>query len=246
MAHLLASAPFFARVAALTALLLAALCLPSFAAQTGAVQTRAASFLPAPAAVHNGIASLPQWVNILRKFDENRGTYALCRANPSQCPSQRIAVWQQFIGSAQGHPDFRQIAYVNHWVNRLPYRQDEMIYGDNDHWSTVEEFLDYAGDCEDFAIMKYLTLRQLGFTADQMHIAMVYDVFSGTDHAFLVVQSDGIEYVLDNRETGTDPALFHARYKPHFTFNEASLNTYDSPVMARTIRKDDQVLTGNR
>lgn len=246
MADFRAFAACFPRLAALTALVLTALCVPSFAAGTTVVQTGGTSFLPAPAVVHNGVASLPQWVRILHKFEENRGTYTLCRGNPAGCPSQRIAVWQQFIGSAAGHPDFRQIAYVNHWVNRLPYRQDDMIYGDNDHWSTVEEFLDYAGDCEDFAIMKYLTLRQLGFDADQMHIAMVYDVFSGTDHAFLVVKSDGVEYVLDNRETGTDPALFTRRYKPHFTFNEKSLNTYNSPVMARTIRKDDQILTGNR
>jgi predicted transglutaminase-like cysteine proteinase len=228
----------YVRLLALAGLFLALLCAPALAAQT--------HFLPAPVATHNGIASLPQWTKILQSYENNLGTYALCAKSPTQCPSQRIAVWQQFIGAAKGQPDFRQIAYVNHWVNRLPYRLDDSIYGDNDHWASVEEFLDYSGDCEDFAIMKYLTLRQMGFSANSMHIAMVYDIFSGTDHAFLVVESDGIEYVLDNRETGTEPSLFTARYKPHFTFNEKSLSTYDSPLMARTIRKDEEILTGNR
>lgn len=244
MSRFSASAPFFARFAALLGLMMAALCGPAH----GAESAKDASFLAHPAARHNGVASLPQWTHILAQYEKNKDTYAACRETPGECPSDRVAVWQQFIGAVKDQPAARQIAYVNHWVNRMPYRQDDLVYGDNDHWASVEEFLAYAGDCEDFAIMKYLTLRELGFPAKRMHITMVYDVFSGTDHAFLVAQSDGgVEYVMDNRETGTDPALFAARYKPHFAFNEKSIRTYNSPLMARSIRKSDtSVMTGNR
>lgn len=248
MSRFYASAPIFARFAVLLGLLLAVLCAPAHGAEPAQKGVQEASFLAGHAAHHNGVASLPQWTHILAQYEKNKGTYALCRDNPGACPSERIAVWQQFIGAVKDQPDFRQIAYVNHWVNRMPYRQDDLVYGDNDHWASVEEFLAYAGDCEDFAIMKYMTLREMGFPASRMHITMVYDVYSGTDHAFLVVQTDGgVEYVMDNRESGTDPALFAARYKPHFAFNEKSLRTYNSPVMARTIRKSDtSVMTGNR
>lgn len=244
MSRFCASAPFFARFAALLGLMLAALC----GSAHGGDSVKDASFLANPAAKHNGVASLPQWTHILAQYEKNKEAYAACRETPAECASERVAVWQQFIDAVKDQPDFRQIAYVNHWVNRMPYRQDELVYGDNDHWASVEEFLAYAGDCEDFAIMKYLTLRELGFPAKRMHITMVYDVFSGTDHAFLVVESDGgVEYVMDNRETGTDPSLFSARYKPHFAFNEKSLRTYNSPLMARSIRKSDtSVMTGNR
>ncbi len=244
MGQFSAFAPIYVRLAALVGLLLAILCLPAQAAESRGDE---AGFLAGASGRHNGVASLPQWTHILAQYEKNKGTYALCRENPSQCPSERIAVWQQFVGGARGQPDFRQIAYVNHWINRMPYRQDDLVYGDNDHWASIEEFLAYAGDCEDFAIMKYLTLRELGFPADALHITMVYDVFSGTDHAFLVVKSDGAEYIMDNREGGTDPELFTRRYKPHFAFNENHIRTYNSPLMARSIRKNDtEVLTGNR
>lgn len=239
MIRLWACAPATIRFLALLGLILALLCTPVRASDT--------SFLAREVTRYNGVASLPQWTHILAQYETNKDTYALCRDNPGACPSDRIAVWQQFVNGVKTQPDFRQIAYVNHWVNRMPYRQDSLVYGDNDHWASIEEFLAYAGDCEDFAIMKYLTLREIGFPADKMYITMVYDVFSGTDHAFLVVESDGIEYIMDNRETGTEPSLFTDRYKPHFAFNENHIRTFDSPIMARTIRKDDkEILTGNR
>ena len=244
MGQFSAFAPIYVRLAALVGLLLAILCLPAQAAESRGDE---AGFLAGASGRHNGVASLPQWTHILAQYEKNKGTYALCRENPSQCPSERIAVWQQFVGGAKGQPDFRQIAYVNHWINRMPYRQDDLVYGDNDHWASIEEFLAYAGDCEDFAIMKYITLRELGFAAKDLYITMVYDVFSGTDHAFLVVKSDGVEYIMDNREGGTDPALFSRRYKPHFAFNEDRVRTYNSPLMARSIRKSDKtVMSGNR
>ncbi len=239
MIRLWAAAPVYVRFLALLGLTMALLCVPARADDSG--------FLANAAGNHNGIASLPQWTHILAQYEKNKDTYALCRDTPAACPSDRIAVWQQFVGAVKSQPDFRQIAYVNHWVNRMPYRQDDLVYGDNDHWASVEEFLAYAGDCEDFAIMKYITLRELGFAAKDLYITMVYDVFSGTDHAFLVVKSDGVEYIMDNRERGTDPALFTNRYKPHFAFNENRVRTYDSPVMARSIRKSDKtIMSGNR
>ena len=91
-------------------------------------------------------------------------------------------------------------------------------------------------------------MRLLGFPADSMKIAMVYDVFSGTDHALLLVKHEGDNFVLDNRENLTIPAHYTKRYKPHYVFNETQFWTYDSPAIVRKARKDEstEVLTGNQ
>lgn len=217
-------------------------CLPAFAADRGA------SFFPAPIGRHESAGALPQWKRILDQAAQEEDFYLQCQKAPQECPSLRIAVWQKFITTLQNVPEKDRILAVNNWFNLLPYRQDNWVYGKKDHWATMVEFLDFSGDCEDFAIAKYLTLKQLGVSPEAMRIAMVYDIYSGTDHAFLVINFEGDELILDNREDTVDRREFARRYKPHFAFNEETVWTYDSPLMVRTMRGNDgeSVLAGNR
>ena len=184
------------------------------------------------------LQTLPQWQRIIEDYAFQRYIG----------PSQKIRAWDKFTSSLYEEPPLRQLLKVNLWFNGFPYKQDNWVYGKEDHWATPSEFLENGGDCEDFAIIKYITLRQLGFDADSMQIAMVYDVFSGTDHAFLIVRHDGEDFILDSRENLTIASHYTKRYKPHFVFNESDLWTFDSPLIARQARGDnsDEVLPGNR
>lgn len=180
---------------------------------------------------------LPQWKRVIED-------YALIQSLP---PSNRFKAWNKFIASIENDQPIRQILKVNLWFNGYPYKQDDWLYAKSDHWATPTEFLQTGGDCEDYAIIKYLTLRRLGFAAEAMKIVMVYDVFSGTDHAFLTIEHDGETYVLDNRDNLTVESHYVDRYKPHYAFNEQGLWTYDRPVVVEKLRDDEaSVLTGNR
>lgn len=184
------------------------------------------------------IETLPQWQRVIED-------YAFTSAFN---PSRKVAAWKRFLDSVQDEPPVRQILKVNLWFNGFPYKQDNWVYGKEDYWASPSEFLENGGDCEDFVIIKYITLRLLGFSADDMKIAMVYDVFSGTDHSLLIVDHGGEKYVLDNRENMTVASHYTKRYKPHYVFNETGLWTYDSPTIARRKAPDDAitVLPGNR
>lgn len=184
------------------------------------------------------IETLPQWQRVIED-------YAFTSAIE---PSRKVAAWKRFLDSVEHEPPIRKILKVNLWFNGFPYKQDNWIYGQEDYWASPAEFLENGGDCEDFVIIKYLTLRLLGFPADAMKIAMVYDVYSGTDHSLLVVEHDGETFVLDNRDNLTVPAHYAERYKPHYVFNEENLWTYDSPRIARSVRNDggENVMPGNR
>lgn len=196
----------------------------------------------------SAIDSLPQWQRVLALYDQERAVYLECREASFTCPSRAIDLWQRFIASAQNDPMRRKIERVNAWFNELPYKQDNWIYGKSDHWASVDEFLEHSGDCEDFAIVKYLTLRELGVPAEHMWIATAYDVFSGTDHAFLIVEDNGDTLVLDNRKETVKAEDHSRRYRPHYLFNENNVWSYDEPVMAKTARENqnDDVLPGNR
>lgn len=181
---------------------------------------------------------LPQWQRVLEDHAFENAIE----------PSKKYRAWRKFVNSVKNDPPIRQLLKVNLWFNGFPYKQDNWIYGREDHWATPSEFLENGGDCEDYVITKYLTLRQLGFPAKDMKIAMVYDVFSGTDHSLLIVDHGGEKYVLDNRENMTVASHYTKRYKPHYVFNETGLWTYDSPTIARRKAPDDAitVLPGNR
>lgn len=184
------------------------------------------------------IETLPQWQRVIED-------YAFTSAFN---PSRKVAAWKRFLDSVENEPPVRQILKVNLWFNGFPYKQDNWIYGQEDYWASPSEFLENGGDCEDFVIIKYITLRLLGFSAEDMKIAMVYDVYSGTDHSLLIVNYNDEQFVLDNRDNMTVSSHYNERYKPHYVFNEKDLWTYDSPLIARSVREDagNEVMPGNR
>lgn len=188
--------------------------------------------------IHKSSASkLPRWQSILD--NQLSDTYNSKVAN--------VKIWQEFIHSIQSETKLRQMMLVNQWFKQFPHKQDNWVYKETDYWASPIEFLTKGGDCEDYAIIKYVTLRKLGFSPEDLKIAIVYDVYSGTDHAFLTAKHDGAEFVLDNREKLVVARYMKNRYKPHYAFNERDLWIYDSPVMARTIRKNQSgTLPGNR
>jgi predicted transglutaminase-like cysteine proteinase len=184
------------------------------------------------------LQALKQWQVMIKTF----------ATDMDQTLSPNTRTWHAFMRSIEDNTPEQQILKVNLWFNAFPYKPDDYVYGESDYWASPTEFLEYGGDCEDYTIIKYITLRLLGFSADSLKIATVYDVYSGTDHALLLVKHDDEHYVLDNRENLTTPDFYTKRYKPHYIFNEEKFWTYDSPMIVRSARKNQEadVQTGNR
>lgn len=190
---------------------------------------------------------LNDWRLILSSYEAERGIYELCGQQPQSCPWRNVAEWQKFLASHQDQLPLKKLVAVNDWINQFPYKEDRWLYQTSDHWAGPRQFLERSGDCEDFVIAKYFSLKELGFKAADMRVLMVYDVFSGTDHALLRVKLDDRIYFLDNRKTIMNEAAFEERYRPHYAFNEADVWTYDRPLMARSMRGDDtRIMPGNR
>ncbi len=136
------------------------------------------------------------------------------------------------------------VRYVNALWNAFPYVDDIVNWGRQDYWEAPYEFLQKSGDCEDYAIIKYMTLRQFGVPADDMRILVVQDTFRGLAHAVLGVNVDGTVYILDNL---SNVVLSHGRltqYDPEFSVNENGAwihmkprNAKKKPARRATIQK---------
>jgi predicted transglutaminase-like cysteine proteinase len=69
-----------------------------------------------------------------------------------------------------------------------------------EYWaSSLTTFASGAGDCEDYAIPKYVALRESGMAAADLRIVVVRDGNSGEDHAVVAARADGGWLLLDNR-----------------------------------------------
>lgn len=166
------------------------------------------------------VSKVSEWPDFLRRQTSSLQALDLCSRMPSKCESAEMARWAALIKSLEGQNHLRQIITVNKWFNRLPYKYDDVAYNTSDYWAATQELFKYRGDCEDYALSKYYTLRQLGFTPEQLKVAIVYDRESYSNHAVLMVYVDGTRYMMDINGDSTDPTAVGTRYRPLYSFNE--------------------------
>jgi predicted transglutaminase-like cysteine proteinase len=99
-------------------------------------------------------------------------------------------------------------------------------YGVEDYWATPVEALSRgAGDCEDYAIAKYFSLKIMGVAEEKLRIAYVKSLQYNMFHMVMLYYSNpGADpLVLDNLVNSIKPASERRDLLPIFTFNGAGL-----------------------
>jgi predicted transglutaminase-like cysteine proteinase len=156
------------------------------------------------------ISAFTKWTAVMSRFEQEMKT---------EGGSSTVQSWKTHLQALKGKSAREQIDGVNNYVNAVRYIEDSQNYHKSDYWATPIEFLAHGGDCEDFAIAKYASLRALGFSADQMRIAIVQDKVKNIPHAILIVHAEGKSFVLDNQDKRVENADNVNRYKPIFSIN---------------------------
>lgn len=168
-----------------------------------------------------GLAAFPKWVGALERSVHDRQA-------PERCtPSSRYDVchleaWDAFVESLRGQDRMAQLAAVQHEMNRRRYIIDPVNWGLDDYWATPLQFFKKQGDCEDYAISKFLTLRALGFANEDLRIVVLMDTNLNLAHAVLVAYLDDRAYVLDNQISQVVRAETIRHYRPIYSINETS------------------------
>lgn len=166
------------------------------------------------------IATFPQWVQALERHlrdDLKEGDCTERRLN--RCHLQQ---WQAFLAEIRGLPPMEQLREVNRYANQMDYVLDLDNYGVEDYWAIPRQFLANGGDCEDYAITKYFSLRWLGFPGDQLRIVVVQDTNLRVPHAVLAVGRGAEILVLDNQVRDVLPHRQIVHYAPVYSINQDS------------------------
>jgi len=115
---------------------------------------------------------------------------------------QRLEKWEQLINECQNRSDMDKLWAVNEFFNRkIIARNDEGTAKGCDYWqSPIETLVRGVGDCDDFAMAKYVSLRLLGIPPEQLRVAVVKYPHIGGGHAVLLFfpPNEKDPWVLDN------------------------------------------------
>jgi predicted transglutaminase-like cysteine proteinase len=143
---------------------------------------------------------LAKWTGVEADIRAENAILARCRDDVRSCP--RAA--QNFLAIvAQGRAQTgrARIGIINRAINlAIRPMSDLAQWGVIDKWSApLESLTTGLGDCEDYAIAKYVALREAGVAAEDVKLVIVRNTAAAEDHAVTAVRLDGDWIVLDNR-----------------------------------------------
>ena len=166
-----------------------------------------------------GLKPFPKWTGALERFiSESKKNEGTC--TPSKTKKCHYTTWANLVERLKDADIYEKIKGVNEFMNKAPYVVDKMNWGVKDYWATPGQFFAKFGDCEDYAIVKFLSLRALDVPSDIMRVVIVKDLNLKVGHAVLAIDLDGKKYVLDNQIKRIVSSTKIRHYKPIFSLNE--------------------------
>lgn len=123
----------------------------------------------------------------------------------------------------------QRLSAINSYLNRrIEFHEDIDVWGKVDFWASPLEALDKGrGDCEDYAIAKYLSLIAAGTPVAKLRMVYVRASVGGRSLAHMVLAyyaEPGAEpLILDNLIADVRPASQRPDLQPVFSFNGEGL-----------------------
>ena len=138
----------------------------------------------------------------------------------------RILLWQRIVEENQQKTELEKLTIVNNFFNKNGFVSDSIHWKKTDYWATPIEFLSTkAGDCEDFAIAKYITLIALKIENDKLRITYVKASSINQAHMVLTYYEspESTPLILDNLVSTVQRATNRPDLTPVYSFNGEGL-----------------------
>ena len=161
-----------------------------------------------------------KWTGALERFSKETANLKSGDCTEKKFNKCHYDEWTAFLKGLEGKDKAIQMEEVNRYMNRAKYIIDPVNWGVKDYWATPGEFIAKFGDCEDYAIAKFMSLKKLGFTDNDLRIVAVKDLNLKIGHAVLAVYLDGKSFILDNQIKQVVESETIRHYAPVFSINE--------------------------
>jgi predicted transglutaminase-like cysteine proteinase len=161
-----------------------------------------------------------KWADVQSRIQSEQETLAACRAGSTNCPAAARR-FLQIVELGLQHQGRARLAEINRAVNFSIRPVDDWAqYGVDDLWSAPLVTLSAgAGDCEDYAVIKYVALRETGIAPDDLRLLIVYYPRRRTNHAVVAVHLGEEWLILDNSTLIMANSNDAGHYRPLFVLD---------------------------
>jgi predicted transglutaminase-like cysteine proteinase len=163
-----------------------------------------------------------KWLDVQHRLDDELVQLALCDGDRDRCVSPAALRLLDIVDAGRAREGRARLGEINRAVNlAIRPMSDLAQYGQIDVWSSpLATFASGAGDCEDYAIAKFVALRLAGVSPEDLRIVVMRDTVAGEDHAVAAVRLDGHWLTLDNRRMAMVEDSYVRNYRPTFVIDQ--------------------------
>ena len=176
-----------------------------------------------------------KWLGVQRRLDDEMVQLALCEGDRDGCASPAALKFLDIVDTARQRDGRARLGEINRAIN-LAIRpiSDIAQHGQIDVWtSPLATLARGGGDCEDYAIAKFVALRRAGLAPDDLRIVVLHDTIRGEDHAVAAARLDGRWLMLDNRRMAMVADADVRNLRPTFVIGQHGVMRYaDSSLLA--------------
>ena len=167
-----------------------------------------------------------KWTRAKAAIDRELDAVGQCRTHDVCSPAVQKLI--DLSTNGDGRTGRARVGLINRAVDlAISPASDAAQWGVSDHWSPPFETLQSSrGDCEDYAILKYLVLRAAGLSDDDVKVIVLKNVFPDEDHAAVAARVDGEWLILDNRTLTLVRDTDLTRATPRFVLDQQGAHRF--------------------
>src|SRR5258708_690122 len=116
-------------------------------------------------------------LGVERELDDELLVLALCQEDRLRCQSLPARQFLAIVDDATARQGRARLGEINRAINLAIRPMSDLVqYGSIDVWSSpLATFASGAGDCEDYAIAKFVALRLAGVAAEDLRLVILRD-----------------------------------------------------------------------
>ncbi|WP_076860666.1 transglutaminase-like cysteine peptidase [Bradyrhizobium mercantei] len=175
-----------------------------------------------------------KWRGLEADLTKERIVLEQCRENATGCPPN-AAQFLRLINAVKSKSGRERLNEANRAVNQaVRYVSDFAQHGEADRWTApLATFATGKGDCEDYAIAKYIALSEAGFAREDLRLVLGRDRAIRQDHAVLAARLDGHWLILDSRRSDLIDDGELDNFTPMFAINDHGVQLFAAPYAKR-------------
>ncbi|KRR20174.1 hypothetical protein CQ14_23280 [Bradyrhizobium lablabi] len=176
-----------------------------------------------------------KWLGVQHRLDDEMVQLALCQGDRDGCASPAALTFLDIVDAARLREGRARLGEINRAINlAIRATSDLAQHGQIDVWTPpLATLARGGGDCEDYAIAKFVALRRVGLSPDDLRIVVLRDTIRGEDHAVAAARLDGHWLMLDNRRMAMVEDADVRNFRPTFVIGQHGVMRYaDAPLLA--------------